>query len=66
MLRNGQNHAQFLARSLGQLARGMASSKGTSSKQEKIKLPKRPVVEMPAEEPLNAHYLAKNLGRSAL
>ncbi|XP_070852905.1 transcription termination factor 5, mitochondrial [Drosophila suzukii] len=64
MLRNGQNQAQFLARSLGQLARGMASSKGTSSKQEKIKLPKRPVVEMPAEEPLNAHYLAKNLGSS--
>jgi len=66
MLRNGQNQAQFLARSLGQLARGMASSNGTSSKQEKIKLPKRPIVEMPAEEPLNAHYLAKNLGRSAL
>ncbi|KAI8045147.1 transcription termination factor 5, mitochondrial [Drosophila gunungcola] len=64
MLRNGQNQAQLLARSLGQLTRGMASSKRTASKQEKQnpKLSKPSTVEMPLEEPLNASYLSKTLG----
>ncbi|EDX12480.1 GD20194 [Drosophila simulans] len=66
MLRNGQNQAQLLARSLGQLARGMASSKRVSSKKQdlKPKLPKPPTVETPMEEPLNANYLSKTLGSS--
>ncbi|XP_044315093.1 transcription termination factor 5, mitochondrial isoform X2 [Drosophila rhopaloa] len=64
MLRSGQNQGQLLARSLAQLTRGIASSKKTTRKQEKQspKLPKRPVVEMPLEEPLNANYLSKTLG----
>ncbi|XP_017114021.1 transcription termination factor 5, mitochondrial [Drosophila elegans] len=64
MLRNGQNQAHLLARSLGQLTRGMASSKRTASKQEKQnpKLPKPSTVELPLEEPLNASYLSKTLG----
>ncbi|EDV48637.1 transcription termination factor 5, mitochondrial [Drosophila erecta] len=64
MLRNGQNQAQLLVRSLGQLARGMASSKRVTSKKEnlKSKLPKPSTVEMPVEEPLNASYLSKTLG----
>jgi len=68
MLRNGQNQAQLLARSLGQLARGMASSKRVSSKKEdlKPKLPKPPTVEIPMEEPLNASYLSKTLGKLRL
>ncbi|KAH8383125.1 hypothetical protein KR009_006941 [Drosophila setifemur] len=63
MLRNGQNQAQLLARSLGQLVRGMASSKKAPSKEKpKLKLPKPSTVEMPLEESLNASYLAKTLG----
>ncbi|KAH8294964.1 hypothetical protein KR018_004839 [Drosophila ironensis] len=63
MLRNGQNQAQLLARSLGQLARGMATTKKVAGKEKtKAKLPKAMPVEMPLEEPLNANFLARTLG----
>lgn len=60
MLRNGQNQAHLLSRSLGQMARGMATSKKGTINQEKAKL--KPPKEMPVEEPLNANYLSKTLG----
>lgn len=63
MLRNGQNQAHIVARSLGQLARGLASSKKITGKEtSKPKLPKPSPVEMPTEEPLNASYLTKTIG----
>jgi len=53
MQRKGQNQTQNLARSLTQLARGMASTKRTSSKQDNIG-------KMPTEEPQNAQYPKKS------